>query len=112
MHRSREESYPRFLSEVMESNYRHPTAAVCPNVMITTGMIAAEAMNLITGIAEVQSLNKIISIRLHTFEKNTVIEWGRNEADCPTCGRGTGEHRIFQVLGQYDTGIPEFVRRG
>ncbi|OUQ90055.1 thiamin biosynthesis protein [Brevibacillus brevis] len=98
LHRSTQiEDYPQLIQRLLDTNFILPTATIAPNTMMITGMMASDAIRYLTGIAPVQSAGKFIIFDFNTLEKSVFFEWERNEAECPTCGRGSGTEPIFHI---------------
>jgi molybdopterin-synthase adenylyltransferase len=115
MHLSRirlAEDYPQILARQLETNFIPPTATTAPNVLMITGMIAAEATKFLTGIAPMESVGKVILHDFMTFEKSIFNEWERDEENCPSCGAGSEDQPIFQVLLNKEFSDRNVVPRG
>ncbi|GEB33219.1 MULTISPECIES: ThiF family adenylyltransferase [Brevibacillus] len=98
LHRSEQvEDYVRLIENLLNTEFRPPTATIAPNTMMITAMMASDAVRFLTGIAPVQSAGKLLLFDFNTLEKKVFVEWERNEQACPTCGKGNGEEPIFQV---------------
>ncbi|MGE5704933.1 MAG: HesA/MoeB/ThiF family protein [Clostridia bacterium] len=93
-----------FLEKVMDHNFILPNMATSPTLQMTTGMIAAEAMKLMTGLDGVQSAGTRVEFDLVSFEKKTTAI--ARQQQCPTCGQGNGLEQIFHVFNK-----PEYQER-
>ncbi|WP_255298477.1 HesA/MoeB/ThiF family protein [Brevibacillus dissolubilis] len=90
--------YVDILEAGVINNHIPPTATPAPNLMMVAGMIASEAMRFLSGTGELQSAGKVIYYNMETFEKFYVEEIERDVENCPTCGNGDPDQRIFRLL--------------
>ncbi|WP_433747392.1 ThiF family adenylyltransferase [Falsibacillus pallidus] len=97
---------PSIVERFFETNFIPPNNAIAPNLMIITGMVAAEVMNYITGMDKLISPGKSIRFDFRTMEKKVLREIPRYEENCPTCGKGVGSSPIFEAFNNSD-----FIRK-
>lgn len=73
-----------FLEERRRLNLTGDNTAIVPLVSIVTGLVNAELLRLITGIAPSTASGRLISIDFDTMHTAVREEWERDE-DCPLC---------------------------
>lgn len=89
-----------FLEKTMDFNFIPPNMATAPALQMTTGMISAEAMRLLSGLGGMQSIGARVEIDLVTFEKRMEVAYRQEQ--CPTCGKGDGRQPIFHVFNKQE----------
>ncbi|HEV8632811.1 MAG TPA: ThiF family adenylyltransferase [Chloroflexota bacterium] len=70
-----------------KSDFRGPTIAFAPHIVRLAGMIAAEAVRLLTRYTEPQSIAQQIEFDFESGAVTALTAWPRYE-ECPTCGSG------------------------
>jgi molybdopterin/thiamine biosynthesis adenylyltransferase len=81
----------------MESGFVGPTVAFAPHIVRLSGLIAAEAVRLLTGYAAPRSIGRQVEFDFESGEMTTLTSWSR-DPECPTCGCGSAaEWPIFAL---------------
>lgn len=76
-----------------ESNFNPPTIAFVPHIARLCGLIADEAVRLLTGYCEPQSVARQVEFDFESGALTTLTTWPRYADACPTCGTGRGAGR-------------------
>jgi molybdopterin/thiamine biosynthesis adenylyltransferase len=71
-----------------ESNFNPPTIAFAPHIARLCGLIADEAVRLLTAYREPQSVAKQVEFDFESGSLTTLTTWPRYPDECPTCGDG------------------------
>jgi hypothetical protein len=62
--------------------------AFAPHIVRLSGLIATEAVRLLTGYVPPQSVGRQVEFDFESGEMSTLTSWPRYPQDCPTCGSG------------------------
>ncbi|NYS49772.1 ThiF family adenylyltransferase [Streptococcus danieliae] len=94
---------PNFVKQFVghqKSGFQPPTIAYGPAMFQLTGVIADEAVRILTSYTEARSINCQFEI---DYEKGASFRhqpWSRYPEDCPTCGIGNENHwEVFSYYG-------------
>lgn len=83
----------------MDSGFVGPTVAFAPHIVRLSGLIATEAVRLLTNYTPPQSIGRQVEFDFESGEMSTLTSWPRYEQDCPTCGSGSAAD--WPIFGLY-----------
>lgn len=93
---------PQFVDQFIafqELNFKNPTLSFAPDVARLCGMIASEAVRVLTGYLPPMGIGKQIELCFETNETQTLTQWPRHPRLCPVCGNGRHDDwTVFKYL--------------
>ncbi|MDR6892753.1 ThiF family adenylyltransferase [Falsarthrobacter nasiphocae] len=85
-----------------DSGFRPPSSAYPPAMMQLCSSISDEVVRLINSYSEPMSVGRQLEVNYVSRRCETVLEWDRDERDCPTCGSGNyDDWPIFQIQNRF-----------
>jgi hypothetical protein len=93
---------PRFVQQFrgfVDSRFSGPNIAFAPHIVRLSGMIASEAVRLLTGYTPPHSIGKQVEFEFESGAISTLTCWPRYERECPTCG--SGRERDWPIFALY-----------
>lgn len=81
-----------FMQDLAASGFRMPSSAIAPNYMVLIGAVSGEIVRYFTGIADLRSAGRVVSIDFLTCVVTDKMDFSKPVSSCSVCGGGGGKH--------------------
>jgi molybdopterin/thiamine biosynthesis adenylyltransferase len=87
------------LKGFLNAGFTAPTMSFAPHIAKLSGLIAHEAIRLLTNYTVPQSVAKQLEYDYEADSLQSILEWPQYVSECPTCG--TGHEKDFPLVSLY-----------